>query len=139
METASPRNSWRGIREADGFGPACPQMSRMTLARKGPALPSNEDCLTLNVWRPAGHHAAGKLQVMVWIYGGAFIGGAAREPVYDGAALARHNVIVVSFNYRVGRLGFFAHPALTATAETNELLGNYGLMDQIAALLHPPS
>jgi para-nitrobenzyl esterase len=93
----------------------------------------SEDCLTLNVWTPA-HRAPGpRLPVMVWIYGGAFIGGSSGTAFYDGAHFAERNVVLVSFNYRLGRFGFFAHPALTRT-DPHGLLGNYGLMDQIAAL-----
>ncbi|RYD48668.1 MAG: carboxylesterase/lipase family protein, partial [Sphingomonadales bacterium] len=86
--------------------------------------------LFLNVWRP---QRAGKYPVMVFIHGGAFSLGAAGVPLYDGAALAARGAVIVTINYRLGRLGFFAHPALTKE-NSDGLLGNYGIMDQIAAL-----
>ncbi len=92
-----------------------------------------EDCLYLNVWRPAGD-AIG-LPVMVWIHGGGYVNGGSSPPVYDGSALAARGVVLVSFNYRLGRFGFFAHPALSREAvQHGENVGNYALMDQIAAL-----
>jgi para-nitrobenzyl esterase len=111
---------WRDVRDATKFGPECMQTDN---------VPKSEDCLTLNVWRPAD--AAGSLPVMVWIYGGALVHG--QTSLYPGDALARQGVIVVSMNYRMGRLGFFAHPALLAETP-DELHGNYGYMDQRAAL-----
>jgi para-nitrobenzyl esterase len=93
-------------------------------------MPMSEDCLSLNVWAPAG---AKRLPVMVWIHGGGFVNGSGTAALYDGAALARQGVVVVTLNYRLGRLGFFAHPSLTAEAK-NEPVGNYALMDMIAAL-----
>jgi para-nitrobenzyl esterase len=125
-----PGPSWTGVKAADAFGPICMQ------GRRGPAAPPmSEDCLTLNVWRPAGAKAGDKLPVMVWIYGGAFVQGAASTPFYDGTHFAEQGVVLVSFNYRVGRFGFFAHPALDAGPETKGgPFANYGLMDQIAAL-----
>ena len=91
-----------------------------------------EDCLYLNVWRPA-HVAAKKLPVLVWIYGGGFVNGGSSPAVYDGGPFARDGVIFVSFNYRLGRFGFFAHPALSAE-QPGGPLANYAIMDQIAAL-----
>ena len=123
----APAPRWPGVRAAASFGPSCTQSQR---AGRAP-LPTSEDCLTLNVWRPAGTAPGARLPVMVWIYGGAFVMGASAFPVYDGAHFADDGVILVSFNYRLGRLGFFAHPALDAGPEP---AGNYGLMDQIAAL-----
>jgi para-nitrobenzyl esterase len=93
-------------------------------------LPKSEDCLTLNVWRPATTSNA-PLPVMVWIYGGALAHGNTRQ--YPADALAAQGVIVVSMNYRMGRFGFFAHPAL-AEEEPDDPTGNYGYMDQLAAL-----
>jgi para-nitrobenzyl esterase len=90
-----------------------------------------EDCLYVNVWTPAEHK--GKLPVMVWIYGGGFVNGGSSPSVYDGTHFAQNGVVFVSFNYRVGRFGFFAHPALTKENPTGPL-GNYAYMDQIAAL-----
>jgi len=91
-----------------------------------------EDCLYLNVWRPEAK-SDGLLPVMVWIYGGGWVNGGSSPAVYDGSEFARQGIVFVSFNYRVGRFGFFAHPALTRERKDG-LLGNYGDMDQIAAL-----
>ncbi|CEF40651.1 carboxylesterase type B [Acetobacter senegalensis] len=115
--------------DAGAFGPACPQIARMG-ARN---IPTSENCLSLNIWRPS-ERRGGPLPVMVWVHGGAFIGGSSAEPLYDGTRLAQKGVIVVSFNYRLGRLGFFAHPALAAVRPKGEAQANYGFMDQIAAL-----
>jgi len=93
-----------------------------------------EDCLYANVWRPAAAAGAAPLPVVLWIYGGGFVNGGASPPTYAGAALARQGVVFVSFNYRVGRFGTFAHPALTAEKADDGLVGNYGYMDQLAAL-----
>ena len=91
-----------------------------------------EDCLYLNVWRPA--QAAGRLPVLVWIYGGGWVNGGASPPTYSGAPLAKEGILVASFNYRVGRFGWFAHPQLTRADADKGLLINYGILDQIAAL-----
>ncbi|HXC56998.1 MAG TPA: carboxylesterase family protein [Rhizomicrobium sp.] len=116
-----PEPNWTTPRDASAFGPACPQhVTEGLVARAN--LPQSEDCLSLNVWTPGG---AGR-PVMVWIHGGGFTQGSAALPRFDGTALARRGVVVVSFNYRLGRLGFFAHPALADS--------NFGLLDQIAAL-----
>jgi para-nitrobenzyl esterase len=120
---------WAGVRPATEFGPACMQMGQ---ARQLPQKQS-EDCLYLNVWTPASFRPGEKLPVMVWIYGGAFIQGAGSLPYYDGTHFAEHGVVLVTVNYRLGRLGFFAHPALTAETPKGPL-GNYGIMDNIAAL-----
>jgi para-nitrobenzyl esterase len=93
----------------------------------------SEDCLSLNVWTPANRPPNAHLPVMVWIHGGAFVWGSGGTPFYDGAHFAERNVVLVTINYRLGRFGFFAHPALTR-ADPEGPLGNYGLMDQIAAL-----
>jgi len=126
-----PAPAWRGQRMADAFGNDCVQ-NRPEWDRMGSDLPLSEDCLYLNVWRPAKRGQT-PLPVMVWIHGGGFVMGSSGTPVLDGSAVARRGIVVVSFNYRLGRFGFFAHPALSA-AQHDELLGNYGLMDQLAAL-----
>ena len=115
---------WSAPRDATRYGRDCMQ-NPLPGVQTG-SRPMSEDCLTLNVWTPKPAKGA-KLPVMVWIHGGGFVGGSGTLPETDGAALARRDVVIVSFNYRLGRFGFFAHPALGAD-------GNWGLMDQIAAL-----
>ena len=126
-----PVKAWEGVRAAGDWGPRCVQTSRL-----GPLDPLNkrmdEDCLYLNVFTPAKPGDA-PLPVMVWIHGGSNTNGAASQPEYDGTALARKGVIVVSINYRLDIFGFLAHPELTAESGTGSS-GNYGLLDQIAAL-----
>ena len=122
---------WTGVRDAIAYEHDC-----MQLPFGGDAAPLGtspaEDCLYLNVWRPAGE--ARKLPVIVWVYGGGFVNGGASPPTYSGANMAKQGVMFVSFNYRVGRFGTFAHPQLTRENADHGLLGNYGYMDQIAAL-----
>ncbi|MBO9709087.1 MAG: carboxylesterase family protein [Caulobacter sp.] len=124
-----PIQAWTGVRQAQAFGSDCMQ-NRVSWDDTQTKLPTSEDCLSLNVWSPAN---AAKAPVMVWIHGGGFVMGSGSQPVFDGAALARRGVVVVTFNYRVGRFGFFAHPAIDAE-HPDEPKGNYGLMDQVAAL-----
>ncbi|WP_432768979.1 MAG: carboxylesterase family protein [Sphingopyxis sp.] len=126
---APPR--WTGVRNAAKFGPACPQTVRPALVAGGVAGLQSEDCLQLNIWRPAG---ARRLPVMVWIHGGAHVIGSGTFPAFDGTAFAQQGVILVTINYRLGALGYFAHPALSAAKPPREALANYGLMDQMAAL-----
>ena len=126
-----PAAHWTTPLKADHFGHDCMQEPFGGDAAPLGTTPS-EDCLVLNVWRPAGNHDK-KLPVIVWIYGGGFVNGGSSPAVYDGSAFARKDVIMVSFNYRLGRFGFFGFPALTAE-DKDGLLGNYGYMDQIAAL-----
>ncbi|QMV20253.1 carboxylesterase family protein [Granulicella sp. 5B5] len=124
-----PAEAWKGIRDATHFGHRCMQFVAypdMVFDDAG----ESEDCLTLNVWAPAD---AAKLPVMVWVHGGGFVGGASSEPRQNGQHLARHGVIVVSMNYRLGMLGFFTHAGLAAESG-NHAAGNYGLMDQVAAI-----
>ncbi len=126
-----PLAAWEGARLATEFGPACVQ-PKPTLSNiyEGLPMPVSEDCLSLNVWAPKDARGA---PVLVWIHGGALWGGANRDPLYDGARLARQGIVVVSINYRLGPLGWLAHPALSAESP-HGTSGNYGLMDQIAAL-----
>jgi para-nitrobenzyl esterase len=121
-----PPEHWQGIRKTLEFGPACMQPST-----SGGALQS-EDCLSLNIWTPATGTSR-KLPVMVWIHGGGYLNGSGSQPVCNGETLASHGIVVVTFNYRLGVFGFFAHPALTAESP-HRSSGNYGLLDQIAAL-----
>jgi para-nitrobenzyl esterase len=114
---------WKGIREAKAFGNS--PVSSMGFPKE-----SSEDCLYLNVWSPA-KSASDRLPVMVWIYGGGFSMGT--SSFYNGEAIARTGVIVVTINYRVGKIGLFAHPELSAENK-NHVSGNYGILDQIAAL-----
>ncbi len=126
-----PTPRWADIRKAVEFGPACyqPTVKIQTVYTRDP-LPMSEDCLTLNIWAPADARNA---PVFFWIYGGALTSGASREALYDGARLAARGVIVVSINYRLGVLGWLAHPELSAESPDG-VSGNYGLLDQIAAL-----
>ena len=126
-----PAAHWNGVREANAYGHDCMQVPFPSDAAPL-GTPPDEDCLYANVWRPA--NAKGKLPVVFWIYGGGFVNGGASPPTYSGAELAKQGVLFVSANYRVGRFGTFAHPALTRANEDNGLLGNYGYMDQLAAL-----
>jgi len=126
-----PATAWDGVRDAREFGHACLQPPQQpTGLYSGGMASMSEDCLTLNVWAPTGAH---KLPVMVWIHGGALVGGSSSEPLYDGVKLAQHAVVVVSINYRLGLLGYLAHPALSAES-SQHLSGNYGFLDQIEAL-----
>ncbi len=127
----APATKWSGVREAVNFGARCmqgPIYSDMVFRDVGPS----EDCLTLNVWTPA-QATAKKLPVMVWIYGGGFQAGSTSEPRQDGEFLAQRGVVVVSVNYRLGVFGFFVLPELAAESG-HDSAGNYGLMDQAAAL-----
>jgi len=126
-----PAVAWDGVRDASKLGSAClqPPAQPKDLYFDG-VLPQSEDCLTLNVWTPS---TAKNLPVMVWIHGGSLVGGSSAEPMYDGVRLAQHGIILVSINYRLGLLGYLAHPALSAESPEH-LSGNYGLLDQIEAL-----
>lgn len=119
-------SAWTAPLSAKTFGQACPQADDAT-------IPQGEDCLTLNVWTPRLDPTAG-LPVMVFVHGGSFRNGSGSRSTYDGTALAtRFGVVVVTLNYRLGALGFLAHPALTAES-AHHSSGNYGVMDQQAAL-----
>ncbi|MBX9460475.1 MAG: carboxylesterase family protein [Brevundimonas sp.] len=126
-----PAPPWSGVRDAGAYGPACIQPT--------PGAPhiysddlgaTSEDCLTLNIWTGS---AAGKAPVIVWIHGGSLVAGSSKERLYDGTRLAQEGVVVVSINYRLGVLGFLAHPDLSAESPAG-VSGNYGVMDQVAAL-----
>ncbi|RZJ02089.1 MAG: carboxylesterase family protein [Brevundimonas sp.] len=126
-----PAPRWSGVRDAGAFGPACiqptpgaPHIYSDTLGA------TSEDCLSLNVWTPLTPDRA---PVIVWIHGGSLVAGSSKERLYDGSALAAKGVVVVSINYRLGVLGYLAHPDLSAESPAG-ISGNYGLMDQIQAL-----
>jgi para-nitrobenzyl esterase len=124
-----PAKPWSGVKQASAFGDSCIS----TDPAPHPDLPpESEDCLFLNLWRPAS--SAAKLPVMVWIYGGSLTSGSSANPAFDGHAFSKKGVILVSFNYRLGMLGYFSHPAITHENADGGRLHNYGLMDQIAAL-----
>lgn len=123
---------WEGIRKADKFGPTCPQVVAPAFGSEWSPGKMSEDCLYLNVWTPAVDSKE-KLPVMVFIYGGAYVRGSSSLPLYNGSALAKKGVVVVTLNYRVGVLGFMAHPQLSKESPHNTS-GNYALLDQEAAL-----
>jgi para-nitrobenzyl esterase len=127
----APVTPWVDARDAGQVGAICIQAPANGDPGVGP-LPMSEDCLTLNVWTPA--QRAGPLPVMVWIHGGGYNNGSGTAPLYDGTRLTERGVVVVTINYRLGRLGFFDHPALAAERLPGERAGNYAVMDQIAAL-----
>lgn len=127
-----PVTPWTEPLLANQYGHDCMQLPFPSDAAPLGTTPS-EDCLVLNVWRPAAASEA-PLPVIAWIYGGGFVNGGASPAVYDGTAVARRGAVFVSFNYRLGRFGFFAHPALSAARSADEALGNYGYMDQLAAM-----
>lgn len=127
-----PVVAWEGVRKCDEFGPDCPQAPYPAASiYASPPRYQSEDCLYLNVWTAAG--SGDKRPVMVWIHGGALTRGSGATRVYDGAALAKKGVVLVTINYRLGPLGYLAHPDLTAESPHNSS-GNYGALDQIAAL-----
>lgn len=127
-----PAAKWTGVRDAANYGPSCPQApyAASSIYFSEPE-PQSEDCLSLNVWAPAG--AGAQVPVMVWIHGGAFTRGSGAVASYDGGSLARKGVVVVTINYRLGALGFLAHPELTAESKEHAS-GNYAILDQIQAL-----
>jgi para-nitrobenzyl esterase len=127
-----PVTPWTTVRPAREYGHDC--MQEPFGGDAAPlGTPPAEDCLVVNVWTPAERERAARLPVMVWIYGGGFVNGGSSPAVYDGSPSAERGVVFVSFNYRLGRFGFFAHPALSKEDPSGPL-GNYGFLDQIAAL-----
>ena len=124
--------AWKGVRDALDFGPACYQPKpRAGSIYASPLKAMSEDCLSLNIWAP---EKAKKAPVLVWIHGGSLISGSSSEGMYDGAPMSkRSGLVVVSINYRLGVLGYMAHPELSAESP-DHVSGNYGLLDQIAAL-----
>ena len=127
-----PAAKFQGLFAAKDYGNHCAQANSFADMIFHDAGPS-EDCLSLNIWTPANAKPGAKLPVMFWIHGGGYYAGGASEARHDGAALARRNVIIVTINYRLGIFGFFVHPELTA-ASPHHASGNYGLLDQVAAL-----
>lgn len=128
-QPAGTPQAWQGVRRANEFGSPALQGETFTSRSE-----QSEDCLFLNVWTPVEASVQEKLPVLFWIHGGAFIQGSGAQPRYDGTELARRGVVVVTINYRLGPLGIFAHPALTAESSPDDPLGNYSLLDMIAAL-----
>lgn len=121
-----PVEAWSGVKSARDFAPSC-------IGRNFGAISNmSEDCLYLNVWTPTSRQNA-RLPVLVWIHGGGFQGGGGYHPSYEGEEFAKQGVVVVTFNYRVGVFGFLSHPDLTNESE-RRTSGNYGLLDQVAAL-----
>lgn len=119
-----PAKSWKGVKQTTEFGPAPIQGNDQN--------GKSEDCLYLNIWTPTTSPDE-KIPVLVWIYGGGFSFGATSEHVYDGTALAKKGVVLVSIAYRVGQMGFLAHPELSAE-NPEKVSGNYGILNQIAGL-----
>src|SRR5262245_45920361 len=111
-----PSAKWQGVRAANAFGSSCREA---------------EDCLYLNIFQPTTARSTSRFPVMLYVHGGGFVGGSGAG--LDGTQFAKQNVVLVTINYRLGRAGWFAHPAITGE-NPNAPLGNYGLMDQIAAL-----
>ncbi len=126
-----PVAKWSGTRRADTFGKACMQKPGLSAENGGDPGELSEDCLTLNIWTPTLSSSA-KLSVVVWIHGGAYVFGAGSVPIYDGTAIAQKGTVFVSINYRLGPLGFFAHPGLDSGTSGGPY--NFGMLDQVAAL-----
>lgn len=127
--------AWQGVRHADRFAPQCIQPLRsVTSNHYSGAETTSEDCLYLNIWTGSGRaQTPGKAPVIVYIHGGAFFIGAGSNGIYEGEAVSKEGAVFVNFNYRLGPLGFLALPELAAES-THGTSGNYGLLDQIAAL-----
>ncbi|OJJ98573.1 hypothetical protein ASPACDRAFT_53400 [Aspergillus aculeatus ATCC 16872] len=125
---------WDGVRNATVFGPQCMQPNTGSSIFTIGSDYMSEDCLSVNIWAPANATAGDNLPVYMWIYGGRFYVGSNDVPTYDGASLASQGMIVVTINYRLGVLGFMAHPELSAEAGAHNSSGNYGVLDMISAL-----
>lgn len=128
----SPAN-WSGVLNATSFGADCAQSYSALGVFSSGSYDISEDCLYLNIWTPSNATSTSNLPVFLWIYGGRFEGGAGSVPTYDGSHLAAKDIVVVTFNYRMGPFGFLAHPELSAESGHNAS-GNYGLLDQIQAI-----
>ena len=127
-----PVKNWKGVRNADQFGPRCMQRTSPGADYWFRSNGMSEDCLYLNVWTPA-KSGKEKLPVLVYVFGGGFQNGDGSEPRYDGENMARKGMVAVSINYRTNIFGFFVHPELTKESP-HHAAGNYGLLDQVAAL-----
>ena len=127
-----PVKNWTGVRNADKFGPRCMQRTGPNADYWFRSDGMSEDCLYLNVWTPA-RSGSQRLPVLVYVFGGGFQNGDGSEPRYDGASMARKGMVAVSVNYRTNVFGFFSHPELTEESP-HHASGNYGLLDQVAAL-----
>ena len=128
-----PALPWSGVRDATKYGADCAQAGFGRQSGTGISPSSSEDGLFLNVWKPSKAKAGAKLPVMVWIHGGGFVAGSGAGATTAGTQFAKRGIVLVTINYRLGRLGFFAFPALSKE-RPSELKGSYGYMDQIAAL-----
>ena len=127
-----PVKNWKGVRKADQFGPRCMQRTSPTADYWFRSDGMSEDCLYLNVWTPA-KSGKERLPVLVYVFGGGFQNGDGSEPRYDGESMAGKGIVAVTVNYRTNIFGFFSHPELTKESP-HHASGNYGLLDQVAAL-----
>ena len=129
-QSPQPVAAWRGTRAATAYGAACEQPAQGW--NDSVVASMSEDCLYLNVWTPSAK-PKNRFPVMVWIHGGAFVGGAGTDPIFAGEELVKKGVVLVTLNYRLGIFGFYAHPDLTRES-VHHSSGNFALEDQMAAL-----